>query len=57
MSMGALVVDPFLGSGGTLIACERTGRLGAGIEIGPRYSDVIVAGPEACTGLTAAAVA
>jgi DNA modification methylase len=47
---GALVIDPFLGSGSTLIACERTGRISAGIEIDPRYCDVSVARWEAFTG-------
>ena len=50
---GALVLDPFMGSGSTLIACERTGRLSAGIELDPRYCDVIVARWEAFTGLEA----
>ena len=50
---GAVVLDPFMGSGSTLIACERTGRISAGIEIDPRYCDVIVARWEAFTGLTA----
>jgi DNA modification methylase len=50
---GALVLDPFLGSGSTLIACERTGRISAGIELDPRYCDVIVARWEAFTGMTA----
>ena len=36
------VYDPFLGSGTTLIACERTGRRCYGIEIEPRYCDVIL---------------
>jgi len=31
------VFDPFLGSGTTLVACERQGRLGRGIEIAPEY--------------------
>lgn len=38
-----LVVDPYLGSGTTLIACERTGRACYGIEIEPQYCDVILA--------------
>ena len=33
----ALVYDPFLGSGTTLVACESTGRLGRGVEISPAY--------------------
>lgn len=31
------VYDPFLGSGTTLVACERTSRVGYGMEIEPRY--------------------
>ncbi len=38
---GMLVVDPFLGSGSTLIAAERTGRVCVGMELEPRYCDVI----------------
>lgn len=37
-----LVVDPFLGSGSTLIACEKTGRVCAGMELDPKFADVIV---------------
>jgi DNA modification methylase len=37
---GEIVLDPFLGSGSTLIACERVGRICHGIEIDPRYVDV-----------------
>lgn len=37
---GANVVDPFLGSGTTLIACERLGRICYGMEIEPHYVDV-----------------
>jgi DNA modification methylase len=37
---GDLVLDPFLGSGSTLIACERTGRVCAGIELDPIYVEV-----------------
>ena len=37
-----LIVDPFLGSGSTLIACEKTGRVCAGIELDPKFADVIV---------------
>ena len=37
-----LVLDPFLGSGTTLIACEQTDRSCFGIELDPKYCDVIV---------------
>ncbi len=50
---GDLVLDAFLGSGSTLIAAERTGRVCAGIELDPRYVDVAVARWEAFTGQTA----
>ena len=36
------VLDPFGGSGSTLIACERTGRHARLIELEPKYCDVIV---------------
>jgi len=39
--VGDLVLDPFAGSGSTLIACERTGRTCAAIEIDPLYASVI----------------
>jgi len=38
----ASVLDPFLGSGSTLIACELTGRTCFGMEIDPKYGDVIL---------------
>jgi DNA modification methylase len=50
---GALVLDPFMGSGSTLIACERSGRTSACIELEPHYCDAIVARWEAFTGLEA----
>lgn len=50
---GDLVLDPFMGSGSTLIAAERTSRVGAGVELDPVYCDVIVARWEAFTGMTA----
>lgn len=36
-----IVVDLFLGSGSTLIACEQTNRICYGMEIDPKYIDVI----------------
>ena len=39
---GDIVIDPFLGSGSTLIAAERTGRRCRGVEIDPLYVDVII---------------
>jgi DNA modification methylase len=47
---GDLVIDPFLGSGSTLIAAEATGRLCHGVELDPLYVDVIVRRYEAATG-------
>ena len=37
---GETVLDPFLGSGTTLVACERMGRAGIGIERDPRYFEI-----------------
>ena len=37
-----IVVDPFLGSGSTLIAADKTGRVCRGLEFDPLYVDVIV---------------
>lgn len=39
---GDIVADPFLGSGTTLIASEKTGRICYGMELDPKYVDVIV---------------
>lgn len=38
-----VVIDPFLGSGSTLIACQQTDRICYGMELEPRYCDVIIA--------------
>lgn len=57
------VLDPFMGSGTTLVACQRLGRMGTGIEIDPDYfavacrrveeatrqPDLFIAPPEAPT--------
>ncbi len=50
---GALVYDPFLGSGSTLIAAERQGRICYGVELEPAYVDVVVRRWQTVTGLTA----
>ena len=50
---GDIVLDPFLGSGSTLIAADRSGRVCRGVELDPLYVDVIVRRYEAATGQTA----
>lgn len=57
LQRGELVYDPFLGSGTTLIAAESEGRLCYGLEIEPRYCDVIVARWEKFTGKKAKRIA
>jgi DNA modification methylase len=47
---GEIVLDPFLGSGTTILAAERTGRRCYGIEIDPIYVDTAVARWEKITG-------
>lgn len=47
------VLDPFGGSGTTLIACERAGRQARLIELEPTYCDVIVRRWQEYTGKTA----
>ena len=47
-SAGELVVDPFLGSGTTGVACVKLGRKFTGIEIDPGYFDI------ACRRISAA---
>ena len=47
------VIDCFAGSGSTLLAAHKTGRVGIGIELDPGYVDVIVARLEIETGLKA----
>ena len=50
---GEVVVDPFLGSGSTMIAAEQTGRRCYGMDIDPHYCDVAVRRWENFTGKTA----
>ena len=41
-NQGDIVLDTFLGSGSTLIACEKTNRICYGMELDPKYVDVII---------------
>ena len=50
---GALVLDLFGGSGSTLIACEKTGRINRSMELDPKYVDVIIKRWQDFTGKTA----
>ena len=45
-----IVLDCFLGSGSTLIACEKTDRICRGIELEPKYIDVIIKRWQGITG-------
>jgi site-specific DNA-methyltransferase (adenine-specific) len=47
---GGLILDPFAGSGPTLIAAERTGRTCLAVEIDPRYCHIVLAHWEALAG-------
>jgi DNA modification methylase len=42
LKRGGMVYDPFLGSGTTLAAAELTERVCLGIELDPKYVDVII---------------
>ena len=50
---GDVVLDSFLGSGTTLLACERVGRVCRGIEIEPKYVDVAILRWQKLTGKNA----
>ncbi|MBL4590376.1 MAG: site-specific DNA-methyltransferase [Phycisphaerales bacterium] len=45
-----IIMDPFLGSGSTLIACEKTKRICMGLELSPRYVDVAITRWQQWTG-------
>jgi DNA modification methylase len=48
-----LVLDPFAGSGTTIIAAEKTGRKAYALEIDPTYTDVIIQRWQSYTGKSA----
>jgi DNA methylase len=50
---GAIVLDPFGGSGTTLIAAQKSGRLARLIEYDPAYCDVVIQRFETVTGASA----
>jgi DNA modification methylase len=54
---GDIVMDPFSGSGSTLIACERTGRRFRGMDLDPGYVDTAVRRWQIWTGQQAVHVA
>jgi len=54
---GGVVLDPFGGSGTTLIAAEQTGRRARLMEIDPRYADVVVQRWQQFTGKQAQRIA
>ena len=52
-SRSDIVLDLFMGSGTTLIAAERTGRISYGMELEPRYCDLIKRRYERLAGVAA----
>ena len=50
---GEVVLDPFLGSGTTLLAAESTGRIAYGMELEPRYVDTAIRRWQRKTGQSA----
>jgi DNA modification methylase len=50
---GEAIYDPFLGSGTSLAAAEMTGRVCCGLEIDPKYVDLIVCRWQQLTGKVA----
>lgn len=50
---GEIVLDPFLGSGTTILAAHRSRRIGYGMELDPLYADVIVRRLKRIAGLEA----
>ena len=52
-TQGDIVMDIFLGSGSTLISCQKLNRICYGIELDPKYVDVIIKRWEKYSGLEA----
>jgi site-specific DNA-methyltransferase (adenine-specific) len=50
-----LVLDPFLGSGTTLVASTRLGRRGLGVEINPQFCDLAIRNVKGAAALSEAA--
>jgi DNA modification methylase len=50
---GAIILDPFVGSGTTILAADRTGRRAAAMEIDPLYVDTAIGRWQTLTGKTA----
>src|SRR5690606_17180621 len=50
---GEIVLDPFVGSGSTVLAAETTGRVCRAIEIHSRYCALVIARWQASTGFAA----
>jgi DNA modification methylase len=48
-----IVLDPFGGSGSTLIACQKAGRQARLIELDPKYVDVIIRRVQDYSGMAA----
>lgn len=53
IDQGAKILDVFAGSGSTLLAADRNNQIGYGIELDPKYVDVILDRLEKQTGLEA----
>jgi DNA modification methylase len=49
-NLNDIVLDPFLGSGTTVLAAERAGRRCCGIELDPLYVDTVILRWERFTG-------
>lgn len=48
---GGIVWEPFAGTGSTLLACEKHGRIGRGVEYSPTYAATILERFQTATGV------